>query len=774
MPRFQRNKLASVSVLRLSRSSHQSSFGWRLSASATTVAFVLLVCAVLIGHEAFLIWTSRDAALQDERKDTENLARSLAQHAEDTIRTVDAILISMVERMEVGSRDGSAIERLRRLFREEAARLPQVKNLIIVDENGIALVDKLPTTDRVSVADREYFQHHRSHQDRIAHVSKPVRGKMMGDWVVPITRRINNPDGTFAGVAMATVSVNYFQEFYERFDIGAGGAILLASMDGILLVRHPFSDAAMGRDLSQGGIFRELLPQGPHGSGEIRSSTDGVVRLNSYRRLDTYPLVLAVAEEKDEILAPWRDRAKIGALRAIAMSGIIALLGFVLWRRTRKIAEQGALLKATLDNMNQGLIVVDENDTLPICNRRALELLDLPAALMAARPSTGDVIAYQAARGEFDAAPAEILGRLRPHTHDETENVYERTRPDGTVLEVRTVPFPAGGVVRTYTDITERKRIEAELRQSEQQYRLLADNTSDLVARLSLDFRYGYVSPASRELLGYDPDELIGRHAGDLVHPADRAQWLQSLIDAPRARRNVSQSTYRVLKKDGSFAWIEENRRKLLASDGFVLSMRDVSRRKDAELRLEEANQRLEVLARQDALTGLANRRHFDEMLAAEFRRAAREKTSLGLIMIDADHFKRFNDIYGHPVGDSCLRSIALALQQGLNRPADFVARYGGEEFAALVPNTTQSGAFELAERLREAVHGLRIAHEASPRKIVTISLGVASVTPSDDEYSAEDLVTAADTALYAAKKAGRDQTCLAGPSAARRESRSA
>ena len=342
------------------------------------------------------------------------------------------------------------------------------------------------------------------------------------------------------------------------------------------------------------------------------------------------------------------------------------------------------------------------------------------------------------------------------------------------MLEIRTVPFPAGGVVRTYTDITERKRIEAELRESEQQYRLLADNTSDLVARLSPDFRYGYVSPASRELLGYDPDELVGCHAGDLVHPADRAQWLQSLIDAPRARSDATQSTYRVLKKDGAFVWIEENRRKLPRSDGFMLSMRDVSRRKDAELRLEEANERLEILARQDALTGLANRRHFDEMLTAEFRRAAREKTSLSLIMIDADHFKRFNDIYGHPVGDSCLRAIALVLRQGFGRPADFVARYGGEEFAVLVPNTTQSGAFELAERLREAVLGLGIPHEASPRKTVTISLGVASTTPSEGEYRAEDLVTAADTALYAAKKAGRDQTWLAKSSPVLRKSRSA
>ena len=143
-----------VSVLRLNR----IRLGWRLSASATTVAFVVLVCAVLIGHEASRIWTGRDAALQDARKDTVNLARSLAQHADDTIRAVDAILISTVERMELGSHDGSAIERLRKLFHEEVARLPQVKNLVIMDANGMALVDKLPITDRISFADRAYFE----------------------------------------------------------------------------------------------------------------------------------------------------------------------------------------------------------------------------------------------------------------------------------------------------------------------------------------------------------------------------------------------------------------------------------------------------------------------------------------------------------------------------------------------------------------------------------------------------------------------------------------
>ena len=153
---------------------------WRLSASATTVAFVLSVCAILIGHEAFRVWSSRDAALRDAQKDTQNLARSLAQHAEDTMRTVDALLISMVERMETGSRDGSALERLRKLFGEETARLPPLRNLAIIDRDGSALVDKFPSTKALNFSDRDYFQHHQAQRDRVMHIGRPIRSRVVG------------------------------------------------------------------------------------------------------------------------------------------------------------------------------------------------------------------------------------------------------------------------------------------------------------------------------------------------------------------------------------------------------------------------------------------------------------------------------------------------------------------------------------------------------------------------------------------------------------------
>ena len=177
-----------------------------------------------------------------------------------------------------------------------------------------------------------------------------------------------------------------------------------------------------------------------------------------------------------------------------------------------------------------------------------------------------------------------------------------------------------------------------------------------------------------------------------------------------------------------------------------------------ANAALETANRTLHALAMQDSLTGLSNRRHFDRALDQEFRRAVRGGTSLGLILLDVDQFKQFNDIYGHQAGDSCLRAIAHAIPALLNRPGDIAARYGGEEIALLLPGTTLSGANGLAERVAQAVRDLRIAHVGSPHGIVTVSAGVEAFVPARDVDTAALLVEHADLALYAAKHAGRDK----------------
>lgn len=173
--------------------------------------------------------------------------------------------------------------------------------------------------------------------------------------------------------------------------------------------------------------------------------------------------------------------------------------------------------------------------------------------------------------------------------------------------------------------------------------------------------------------------------------------------------------------------------------------------------KLDVANQELMRLSARDGLTGIPNRRLFDEYIAREWRRARRGSTSMALLMCDVDHFKRYNDTYGHQAGDDCLRQVANAIQRCMERAADVVARYGGEEFAVVLPETQIGGALFMAEKIRHAIHALHIPHSASPFGHITLSIGIAAMAPGDsDEF--EQLIEAADQALYHAKDDGRDR----------------
>ncbi|WP_428560585.1 MAG: diguanylate cyclase domain-containing protein [Solidesulfovibrio sp. DCME] len=174
---------------------------------------------------------------------------------------------------------------------------------------------------------------------------------------------------------------------------------------------------------------------------------------------------------------------------------------------------------------------------------------------------------------------------------------------------------------------------------------------------------------------------------------------------------------------------------------------------------LEASNRKLAALNRTDSLTGIANRRHFDEALAREIARHARSGDELSLILLDIDHFKAFNDLYGHVAGDDCLRRVSGVLSRSVGRAGDFVARYGGEEFVCILPMTDSRGAYDVAEQMRRGVAALGIPHAASDAGgCVTISCGAATCACTD-VAKASDIVSRADTLLYQAKAAGRNRT---------------
>ncbi len=198
---------------------------------------------------------------------------------------------------------------------------------------------------------------------------------------------------------------------------------------------------------------------------------------------------------------------------------------------------------------------------------------------------------------------------------------------------------------------------------------------------------------------------------------------------------------------------------------GLVGVSKDITAMKRIERELEDSLNRMEQLAFTDDLTNLHNRRSFDETMQREVPRARRSGKPTSLLLVDIDSFKKFNDRYGHLLGDECLQQVADAVAANARRPADLVARYGGEEFGVILAETTTAGAYKVAEEIRLAVRALNHTHEASIKGVVTVSIGVASMEGNDPLLSARNLLTRADEALYHAKRLGRDRSFVWVPS---------
>lgn len=312
------------------------------------------------------------------------------------------------------------------------------------------------------------------------------------------------------------------------------------------------------------------------------------------------------------------------------------------------------------------------------------------------------------------------------------------------------------------------RKIQTELRQIAALHKLVMDTSRDIIVLGDLDGRRTYISPGIKALTGWDAQDLVGRLIKELIHPADVAE-VEMALRALRAGSEGGTLEYRARKRDGDYFWAEGSLRVYRDPAtgrpiGFLNLVRDISERKRSEEHLQSAYRAMETLVVVDALTGIANRRRFDDAINTEWRRALRESSKLSMLLIDADHFKRYNDTYGHVRGDSCLKQIAEAALDIVLRPGDLVARYGGEEFAVILPGTDEAGAKGVAEDICQAVRNRRLPHEGNAPGIVTVSIGCATIIPQRGK-SAQDLIESADQALYRAKARGRNRVIVAGVS---------
>ena len=443
--------------------------GRRWSFSHSIWIGLLLISAGLIVVVSWGSWQAGQRIRTAAEALTRNISQLLEQHAVRTIGSVETMLSLAANRaLTTGGGDQHDASSL---LNDIISDVPFLLTVEALDgATGAHLIGATGKAEPDPALTRDTFRLHRDNQGDEFQVSLPVRDDVRQEWRVAMSRRISLPGSPGSVVVVAQVSLDSFQRFYSNLDLGAGSSIALFRSDGRILARHPYEVSNVGRDLSSSSLFRELAPASPAGTYETIPPTDGVERIVSYRRLEGYPFIIVAGLAKHNVLADWYQDTKRNLALVLVTVLVLLSLGGLAARETRRrdtaradLRRQTALLKATLENMDQGLMMFDSGETVQIYNKRAVELLDLPPALMAKHPTFREVREYQLQTDEFTRSDDTFRQWVSTGGFNQTRHAYERVRPDGTVLEIRTVPLPDGGAVRTYTDITARKTAEIAL-----------------------------------------------------------------------------------------------------------------------------------------------------------------------------------------------------------------------------------------------------------------------------------------------------------------------
>ena len=413
--------------------------------------------------------------------------------------------------------------------------------------------------------------------------------------------------------------------------------------------------------------------------------------------------------------------------------------------------EHAETLRVTLEAMDQGIMMVGPDQCVRVVNKMAKRLLDLPDTLAVPGKPFAELLAHQEQAGEFTRLAAEDRACLLISSHDASARTYTRQRPNGAVLEVRTSPLADGGFVRTYSDVTARHRQERALVESEEKYRLLAENVTDTIIWFDLDMRRRYVSPSVRTLLGYEPAELLGLTPMQNVHEDDVAAYTADIAALIGGETDQMRRRQRYRRKDGSIVWVDLTSSAIRepgsgAILGYVTALRDAS----AQVAAENA---IAHMATHDPLTGLANRTLFLKQLDQQIGSAADHGIGFAVLACDLDRFKAVNDTFGHAAGDELLVTVARRLSSAI-RAEDIVARFGGDEFFILLGNVEdQAYAVETAERAIAAMsEPVEIAGQSLA---VGISIGIT--IGLDHGRTPSTLCDRADLAMYVAKASGRN-----------------
>ena len=462
----------------------------------------LCAIAVLWGGILHSLSVERDQALQGAAQNTANLARAFEEQIVRSIKAVDQTLLYVRDSYE---KDPSGFDI--QAWARNVQFLPDLTfQISLIDKNGIFFGSNLSNGERVNLSDREHFRVQRDNPRDELFISKPVLGRVSQKWSIQMTRKMIAADGSFDGVVVVSLDPQYLSKFYDSVELGTEGVVTLTGTDGVVRARAAAGDTQIGQSLLGTRLLIESA-RIPSGNFESVSTIDHVARVYAYRSVHEYPLLVSVGISRRDVLAVTERNRDLYLLLGAVLTALLLGATLMILRRdaglreTReklRISEMGyaqksTSLEATLENMSQGIMMVDADRRVQVCNQRAIEKLGLPPDLMARQPLFDEVLHWQWQQGEFGRDGDKLEASLREFVlaggiSNEPQR-YERTRPNGQVLEFRSMPLANGGVVRTYTDITQRKETERGLRAARDEADRAAQEKADFLAMMSHEIR---------------------------------------------------------------------------------------------------------------------------------------------------------------------------------------------------------------------------------------------------------------------------------------------
>jgi signal transduction histidine kinase len=443
------------------------------------------VVVIPVTGAGFLVWDLHDGTIADYQRATNVVGTMLAERTERYVQVTDRVLQELQLRVRMMGIRGpedfeerlSTVE-THDLLRDRMQNLPAANAFILVSALGrIANSSRGIDQRGISIPNSDFIRHFATSDDPALFISPTRKSLITGAPTIFVARRINTPSGQFLGVAVGAIDVAELDDFHRAINTLPGQTVTLLRRDGMVLTRDPDTARDVGRPMAIASPWYRIVRAG---GGTYRSPgfLGGQPAIVSVHPLHAYPLVIDVSIQENEGMAAWRHEAGLIAIStACAVAILLVLIGMIgrqFWRLAEQnallqrtaaalndsrsdVAEKSRMLETTLEHMDQGLIMIDSQRGVPICNRRAIELLGLPPDLMARQPKFEDILAYQWNEGEFAGSDEEFRSFVQNGLLLNGPRNYERRRPNGRVLEVRTAGLPEGEAVRTFTDVTERR-----------------------------------------------------------------------------------------------------------------------------------------------------------------------------------------------------------------------------------------------------------------------------------------------------------------------------